>query len=103
MTRHAFERDESGAWGASRHETGVPYAGGHPMRWQGRASLPFRQQGHAACRTAVLARMLALILLARHAFVRSNRNPWTHWLSQRPQVMWLVVRATSNAGDAVYL
>ena len=47
MKRHAFERDESGTGRVSRYETGMPAHGVHPMRWQGRASLPLRQQGHA--------------------------------------------------------
>jgi hypothetical protein len=65
--------------------------GVQPMRWQGRASLPLRQQGHAACRTTVLARMLALILLARHAFVRSNRTRGrTGEASVRRLCGWLV-------------
>jgi hypothetical protein len=47
MTRHAFEWGESGAWGASRHETGHACARGTTYAMASRASLPLLQQGHA--------------------------------------------------------
>jgi hypothetical protein len=64
MTRHAFERDESGAWGASRHETGHACARGSPyaMARTGFASAASTRSCMRA--TAVLARMLAQTVLA---------------------------------------
>jgi len=64
MTRHAFERDESGAWGASRHETDMPAQGVNLC--DGKFALRFRSGSVVmrACRTPVLARMLALTVLA---------------------------------------
>lgn len=63
----------------------------------GKVGLRFRSGNKVirACRTAVLARMLALIL--RAACLRAKQqNPWTHGRSQRPQVMWLGGRTASN-------